>query len=109
MPDEMTARLLSTTDAMVWAQEFCGLFDVTHTGCSPAEGDDSVGLMVGWFANAMCVAKDQAMKPLREAIYAAMNELGVPTDDYPAPVANAINILGRALHGEGWPEVSGRG
>lgn len=53
-------KLLATTDAMVWAQEFCAAFDVTPKGCSPTEGDDPVGLMVGWFANAMTVAEHDA-------------------------------------------------
>lgn len=32
-----------------------------------------------------------------EAIAAALNELGVPGGDYPAPVANAVTILTNAL------------
>jgi hypothetical protein len=39
---------------------------------------------------------------LREAIRNAMNELGVPQPDYPAPISNAYNILAEALkHPEG--------
>lgn len=34
---------------------------------------------------------------LREAIRAALNELGVPGPGYPAPVANAVDILRAAL------------
>jgi len=30
---------------------------------------------------------------LEDAIAAAMNELGIPQDDYPAPVANAYEVL----------------
>ena len=36
---------------------------------------------------------------LRVAIQAALNELGVPDEGYPAPVANAVDILGTALEG----------
>lgn len=34
---------------------------------------------------------------LREAVRHALNELGVPNEDYPAPVANAVDILTAAL------------
>ena len=34
---------------------------------------------------------------LREAIGAALDELGVPGREYPAPIVNAVAILGRAL------------
>lgn len=36
----------------------------------------------------------------REAMQAALNELGVPDESYPAPVANAVDLLNGAL-GEG--------
>lgn len=35
---------------------------------------------------------------MRAAIVAAMNELGVPGDGYPAPVTNAYDILWRARY-----------
>lgn len=31
-------------------------------------------------------------------------ELGVPTEDYPAPVANAVALLAAAVHGRCSPE-----
>ena len=34
---------------------------------------------------------------LKEQIKMALEELGVPTKDYPAPVANAVDILNKAL------------
>ena len=34
---------------------------------------------------------------VREAIRTAMNELGVPGPDYPAPITNAVEILAKAL------------
>jgi hypothetical protein len=37
---------------------------------------------------------------IREDIQKALNELGVPTDDYPAPVANAVTILRAVLVGQ---------
>ena len=53
----MSNELLSTTDAMVWAQEFCNMFHgymVMKDGTpqSPMLTVDE-GLMVGWFANAI--------------------------------------------------------
>jgi hypothetical protein len=44
---EVKAQVLSTTDASVWATEFCRLFP----------GADW-GLMVGWFANAIETGRD---------------------------------------------------
>ncbi len=37
------------------------------------------------------------VRELEEALREALNELGVPTDDYPAPVGNAVTILRAAL------------
>lgn len=34
---------------------------------------------------------------LHKAIHAALNELGVPGDGYPAPVANAVEILSESV------------
>lgn len=34
---------------------------------------------------------------LRKAIRTSLNELGVPDSDYPAPVANAVDLLISAL------------
>jgi hypothetical protein len=68
------STLLETTDAMVWAEEFCRIFH----GCvitnspglliesplddGPSEVDE--GTMVGWFANAMAVAEREATQKL---------------------------------------------
>jgi len=51
---------MGTDDAMTWAEEFCRIFNVSaHTdGDAVMTTDDQVGLMVGWFANAMQVAID---------------------------------------------------
>jgi hypothetical protein len=40
---------------------------------------------------------------LRRAIDAALHELGVPNDNYPAPVANAVTLLQAALNAEDTP------
>ncbi len=39
---------------------------------------------------------------LREKIGQALDELGVPGPEYPAPVANAVVILRQALDGSRW-------
>jgi hypothetical protein len=41
--------------------------------------------------------KGGAQMELRAAIQRALNELGVPGENYPAPVANAYDILTEAL------------
>jgi hypothetical protein len=50
--DPTAAKLRSTTNARVWAQEFADLFRIVRE-----EGggyvDDVEGLMIGWFANAI--------------------------------------------------------
>jgi hypothetical protein len=49
--------LLGTDDAMVWAEEFCRIFDgkTVSSEETPLTTVDP-GLMVGWFANAMQTA-----------------------------------------------------
>lgn len=91
-------RLRSTTDASVWAEEFAKV-------CPNVDQ----GLMIGWFANAIETTKmftlaeelarqsSARCQPLWDAICAALDELGVPGPDYPAPVANAVAILRRAV------------
>jgi hypothetical protein len=59
--DPLTRKLLSTSDAMVWAEEFVRTFygRTIASQCDVADGVDE-GTMVGWFANAMCVAERDA-------------------------------------------------
>jgi hypothetical protein len=47
-------NLLQTTDAMIWAEEFCRIY---HNG----KHDIEPGWLVGWFANAM-LAQEMALK-----------------------------------------------
>lgn len=50
MADVDEARLRTSADAEVWAEEFCKKFSVfTDEGVI----EDKVGLMIGWFANAI--------------------------------------------------------
>lgn len=66
---ERTRGLLSTDDAMVWATEFCRIFDGrTITAATHPNDDVDAGSMVAWFANAMQTAIDQyERKKLRDA------------------------------------------
>ena len=56
---------------------------------------ENARLRDGWRA-----ASDEA-RGLREALEKARDELGVPTPEYPAPVANAVEIIVAALAQEG--------
>lgn len=89
--NDLTKKLHGTTDAMVWATEWCRIAREIEASEDGELIDE--GWMVGWFANAMCVAEDHAVPPLRKAMRAALNELGVPDESYPSPVANAVEIL----------------
>lgn len=59
-PQTTDHTLMGTDDAMVWAEEFCRIFngkivmadEFNHTEPGPVDP----GTMVGWFANAMQVA-----------------------------------------------------
>jgi hypothetical protein len=52
--------LLSTTDMMQWAEEFCRIFRGKVVG----EDDVDEGLMVGWFANAFELGRGIGRKEL---------------------------------------------
>jgi hypothetical protein len=61
------ATLLDTNDAMVWAEEFCRIFDgqiIRQHTWSDIEGEINAGTMVGWFANAMAVAESAGRKAM---------------------------------------------
>lgn len=59
-------NLLSTTDPMVWSQEFCRIFDgctITVTEDDPRDGRVMTidhGTMLGWFANAFETGRREA-------------------------------------------------
>jgi hypothetical protein len=57
MSDRPEFTLLGTNDAMVWAEEFCRIFDGKMITAATHPNDDvDAGAMVGWFANAMQTA-----------------------------------------------------
>jgi hypothetical protein len=55
--------LMDSDDAMIWAQEFCRIFDgfIVGTVDQPDKLIDE-GTMVGWFANAMVKGEQFAIK-----------------------------------------------
>lgn len=60
---ELQRKLLSTTDARVWAEEFCKLFSIAkRNGIDMEYIEDKVGLMIGWFANAIEVGKQNGLE-----------------------------------------------
>lgn len=50
--DPTTKLLYATTDAMVWAEEFCRIVRENGIDCTDE------GFMVGWFANAIEIGRD---------------------------------------------------
>ena len=92
----MTKLDPSSTDAMHWAEHFCK----TLNKISEDHIDLDVGWVQGWFANYWAAVHDPLqtrIDGLEASIRSAKNELGVPTENYPAPVANAVEILSRAV------------
>jgi hypothetical protein len=73
--DDVTQKLHSTTDARVWADEFCKLFSVSHR-VTEAQGDveDETGLMIGWFANAIEIGKDSERNKFPPEAVSKQNE-----------------------------------
>ena len=56
--DGLARRLHSTTDARVWAEEFCKRFALVAVGAEPAVMEnDAIGIMIGWFANTIEVGR----------------------------------------------------
>lgn len=71
--DPLTTKLHATADAMVWAEEFCRLFEVTRR----SDGDTAdIGLMIGWFANAMEIAiEHRPTKDPGPAFWSVVNDI----------------------------------
>ena len=77
----MSARSQINLLAKALLEEFGGPTCNKERPCGEGAGDMAVRLLC----------------EMRDAICAAMNELGVPGDGYPAKVANAYAILAQAL------------
>jgi len=64
-------NLHETTDASVWAAEFCKRWPSALCQIPGSEGvqdgDDWEATMIGWFANAMCAASDAERRALTPA------------------------------------------
>lgn len=63
--DEVALILHSTTDARVWAREFCRRFAVCADASEPVV-DDQEGLMIAWFANAIETGRAAGFSDARE-------------------------------------------
>lgn len=55
------ANLTDTTDASIWAEEFCRIF-VGQTVTTTNEGAVDEGLMIAWFANAIETGRNAGRK-----------------------------------------------
>lgn len=120
MSDELTRKLHATDDAMVWAIEWCKVAERLSDEGQPIIDE---GWMVGWFANAIEVAKridrerhperkpaqdiDYVLLP-RDALFQFFGQHVLPRDDTDcAPVASMIvewveaNDLGDLYRGVG--------
>ena len=64
MMSELVHKLHSTTDAKVWAEEFCKLFTVIDK--NNLTMDDQEGLMIGWFANAIEIGRGAGLSEVEE-------------------------------------------
>lgn len=63
--DGTVTKLMDTTDAAVWAREFCRLFDGWHVWADGPDNRPQIlteGTMIGWFANALEVGRSAGMK-----------------------------------------------
>jgi hypothetical protein len=91
--------LLTTSDAMVWAEEFCRIFNgftIVQASAPPSRpGEQAIdeGAMVGWFANAMETAVNLC------TVAAQRNEDGTVTllGDVPARVLIDRELLMRMI------------
>ena len=70
--------LHESTDAMRWATAFSGLFSVSLSNGLPA-GDDTQGLMLGWFANAIEAGRTAGLRQAQSAAAAK------PAGEWPFP------------------------
>jgi hypothetical protein len=62
---DVTKELLATTDAQFWARKWCEIaLDLRDAGQEIIDE----GWMIGWFANAMCVAADAERRKIAETI-----------------------------------------
>jgi hypothetical protein len=57
--DEVGKRLINTTDAVVWAEEFCRIFDGKFVNT-----DVGQDVMLTWFANAIETGRNAGRKEL---------------------------------------------
>lgn len=78
MSNENLNHLHSTTDATVWAKEFCKNWPTALSQVEGREGVESEEgfeqIMVGWFANAIMAGVDSAQADKDKAVADALRE-----------------------------------
>ena len=84
--DEVVAKLLSTTDAQVWAQEFMKVYDDLVIVIDE-------GLMIGWFANAIEVGRAAGASEKQSGWTIRVD--GDPPEDEVEQVAELGGAVGR--------------
>src|SRR5580765_1394715 len=88
--------LIDTDDAMIWAEEFCRIFDGHTIVAKPTnlpQGTVDAGNMVSWFANAMQTAVRQSQNRANVTVH--QDEDGTITilDDLPLNVYISSELL----------------
>lgn len=88
-------KLLATTDASVWTDEF-----MTEFG--DRKDDIDWGLMVGWFANAIETGRNARPRPSPEVIAGMISTLEfTPSQEHPAECLPLAETIVREVFGEG--------
>lgn len=80
-------NLHNTTDAQIWAEQFCKIF--------PNSGLDE-GTMIGWFANAMMAKADAMPSPAEQMIRALLGRIETAEAQAREAVMQSLAHLGQA-------------
>ncbi len=95
--DDMQARLYATTDAQVWARDFCET-------AKKLGHDLDEAWMVGWFANAIENAKDhqgrKSLKNLKDIVDTQCTDGNWNYDPYMRGMANGLLLAQSVLDGQ---------
>lgn len=70
--------LLSTNDAMVWAEQF--VKTCREHNIDPVNGDDPEGFMVAWFANAMAAQEIEDRLKWKDPLDTSLRDLVIRRD-----------------------------
>ena len=105
----MTANLHDTTDAAVWAKEFCKKWPVGFSQVPCREGltscEDWEDILVSWFANAITAGVDSVEQENRRDYFAGLAMLGMIEDAVrPGNLARIALMVADAMIAEGESE-----